>query len=338
LAVGLTNRNQSSSVSSSSNEPESSLAASNLKIFDKAVELVDNTERQFRDLPSGETMSYREYNVGQPHVLVVLPGFMADDTMASILAVLPEFQDHHIIAVNPIGWYGSTMNTPIDKHEDNADEVMELLKLLGIEKAMIGGYSTGGGIAFHMAKKYPKKISAAFLMHSILLHGMKYLDENGKPVDLEEAGEMLANMFPDTSDDTLLQVFVEAGNPEGYPPRDHPVMQYLVESAISMPGKLEATVANIRFNITPIKTPYAEPSDALRGLESKVIVLHGSQDDLVPHEVMEHVTKLAIADQWAPPGKLSFYDDGGSHMIVIDNPRAFASTYRRALEEQVLSN
>ncbi|KAL7546347.1 hypothetical protein ACHAWF_009682 [Thalassiosira exigua] len=163
-----------------------------------------------------------------------------------------------MIAVNPIGWYGSTMNTPIDKHEDNAEEVMELLKLLGIEKAMVGGYST--------------------------------------------------------------------------------VMQYLVESAISMPGKLEATVANIRFNITPIKTPYAEPSDALRGLESKVIVLHGSQDDLVPHEVMEHVTKLAIADQWAPPGKLSFYDDGGSHMIVIDNPRAFASTYRRALEEQVLSN
>jgi len=35
------------------------------------------------------------------------------------------------------------MNTPIDNHEDNADEIMELLKILGIEKAMVGGYSTG---------------------------------------------------------------------------------------------------------------------------------------------------------------------------------------------------
>ena len=35
------------------------------------------------------------------------------------------------------------MNTPIYSHEDNADEVMELLKLLNIEKAMVGGYSSG---------------------------------------------------------------------------------------------------------------------------------------------------------------------------------------------------
>ena len=56
-------------------------------------------------------------------------------------------------------------------HEENAEQVMELLKLLGIEKAMVSGYSTGGGIAFYLAKKYPETITAAFLMHSILLQG-----------------------------------------------------------------------------------------------------------------------------------------------------------------------
>ena len=35
------------------------------------------------------------------------------------------------------------MHTPIYSHEENADEIMELLKLMKIEKAMVAGYSTG---------------------------------------------------------------------------------------------------------------------------------------------------------------------------------------------------
>ena len=145
----------------------------NLATFDKAVALIESTPRQFKDLPSGETISFREYNKGQPHTLVMLPGYVCDDALFSvrtteglstlcgyifshafssffasttptqIIAVLPEFQDHHIVAVNPRGWNGSSMNTPIYSHEDNADEVMELLKLLKIENAMVGGYSSG---------------------------------------------------------------------------------------------------------------------------------------------------------------------------------------------------
>ena len=56
-----------------------------------------------------------------------------------IIDVLLELQDHHIIAVIPRGWNGSSMNTPTTSHEVNADEFMELLKLIEIEKAMAGG-------------------------------------------------------------------------------------------------------------------------------------------------------------------------------------------------------
>lgn len=324
-------------------KPPAAASLNNLEIFDKAAAIVEANPRKYEELPSGETISYREYNAGQPNILVMLPGFMADDTMSSIFAALPEFQDHHIIAVNPRGWYGSTMNTPIDNHEDNADEIMELLKILGIEKAMVGGYSTGGGIAFYMAKKYPETISTAFLMHSIPLHGMKppFLDENGNPVGIQESVEQMDAMFSDPADfvDTMFETLkAELLNPEGFPPSDHKISEYWTEAAINMPGKLEAMTANIEFNVTPIKTHHAEPSTDLQGLKSKVIVIHSQRDKTVPGEAVEYVTKLAIADEWAPPGKLSYYDDGGSHMIVLENPRAFASVYRKALEEQVLSN
>ena len=35
------------------------------------------------------------------------------------------------------------MKIPIYSHEENADEVMQLLKVMGINKAMTMGYSTG---------------------------------------------------------------------------------------------------------------------------------------------------------------------------------------------------
>ena len=66
----------------------------NLKIYDEALALLESSPLQKKQLSSGEVMSFREYHVGQPHTLVVLPGFMVDDTILSLLAVLPELQDH----------------------------------------------------------------------------------------------------------------------------------------------------------------------------------------------------------------------------------------------------
>lgn len=71
------------------------VANPNLKIYDEALALLEATPLQTKQVSSGEILAYREYHVGQPHTLVVLPGFMADDSMTSIWAVLPELQDHH---------------------------------------------------------------------------------------------------------------------------------------------------------------------------------------------------------------------------------------------------
>ena len=58
----------------------------NIDIFDKALALIESTPRQFQDLPSGETISYREYNKGKAHVLVMLPGNICDDAAFSVSA------------------------------------------------------------------------------------------------------------------------------------------------------------------------------------------------------------------------------------------------------------
>lgn len=77
LSVGLTRKDDSTKTST----------ATNLEIFDSALKLIESTPRYEKELPSGETMSYREYNAGQPsgsHVLVLLPGYNCDDTLFSV--------------------------------------------------------------------------------------------------------------------------------------------------------------------------------------------------------------------------------------------------------------
>ena len=86
----------------------------------------------------------------------------------------------------------------------------------------------------------------------------------------------------------------------------------------------------------PSRLHLQKQSDALALLSSKVIIIHGSKDTLVAADQVELLTKLAIAEHWAPPGMISFLDDGEGHMLFFDNPAVLASIYRGAFEEFAL--
>jgi len=155
-------------------------------------------------------------------------------------------------------------------------------------------------------------------------------------VDLDHVATM-STAFPTDDPDVVYELIKSMStNKEGFVPRDHKLTEYIIKAAQNMPGKVEVALANAKFNVTPIKTPFSPPSDELSTLKSKVIVIHGSEDFIVPWKIVESMTNLAIIEQWAPKGLLSLYDDGTGHMSLIDKPRVLARVYRRALEEQVL--
>ncbi|KAL7493410.1 hypothetical protein ACHAWT_002438 [Skeletonema menzelii] len=237
-------------------------------------------------------------------------GFMCDDTLTSILPALPEFRDHHIIAINPPGWNGSTLNNPVESHASNADIIMEFLQVLGVAQTMVMGFSTGGGIAFYMAQRHPEKIKAAFLTHSIPISGLRYVTVTGELVPLKDLDQVRAStMFPTDDPDMVYDLFKSmSSNQEGFVPKNHKLAEYMIKAAQNMPVQ-------------------------------SCCIIHGSEaeDFIVPWQIVEPVTKLAIIEQWAPLGMLSLYDDASGHTSLIDKPRALASVYRRALEEQILS-
>ncbi|KAL7538900.1 hypothetical protein ACHAXR_010903 [Thalassiosira sp. AJA248-18] len=124
LSVGLSQRNNKDTRETAAAVVAEGAANPNLKVYDEALALLESTPLQTKQVPSEETLSYREYHVEQSHVLVVVPGFMTDDTLASILAVLPELQDHRI----PI-FSSTTTLTLIDSH-DLIDKLIMLVVII----------------------------------------------------------------------------------------------------------------------------------------------------------------------------------------------------------------
>ena len=142
--------------------------------------------------------------------------------------------------------------------------------------------------------------------------------------------------FPDDPD-VIYDLFRSfSTNKAGFVPRTHTIFKHWADAVINMPGKLEVTIANVFFNVTPIKTAYAPANDALSSLKSKVVVIYGSKDSVVPAQTVEKLRNSALDKNWSPPGMLSFHDDEEGHMVLIDKPNAFAEVYRKVFEEQIL--
>ena len=329
---------------------------------DAMNELMEQTPRQYCQLKdSNEVLTFREFNPSGRYKLVFLPGFASDaDSWAALLASILG-DDHHVIAVNPRGYGGSTNHTPLSSHEDHADDVQQVMtQVLGGngEKAMVMGYSTGGGTACWTALKYPTLVKAAFLKSSIPLNGqrMRKLSPQGKPepgrfvsnyqdaVEHEQGFRAIGLQSPKVE---VMREFCCAMSsfPDRIPPAEDPIMKHIhkgrMESTIS--GMVEALVANISFNVTPIYRPslasHQEPSMVLKDLKTKLIVLHGANDNAIPHKHARAVTELAIAWNWADNNNnekegqqlISYYEHSGDHYPLMTVPDEFASVYRRAL-------
>ena len=122
------------------------------------------------------------------------------------------------------------------------------------------------------------------------------------------------------------------------PPPDDYGFRIYHQAALLHRSRTEAMYANITFNVTPVQTPTAAPNpQALSQLQCPLIVLHGDIDYFVSVKQVRAITKLTIAEQWAPKGLLSYYEiPSCGHMFMYDNPTAFQTVYLRALEEQVI--
>ena len=111
-------------------------------------------------------LQYLRRGSGTP--LVLLHGFPLDSGIWAPVVPLLE-NDFELILPDLRGFGGSLSNTADYSLSDMADDVIQLLDHLGIEKAVIAGHSMGGYIALAFAKSYPERLLGLGLISTQVL-------------------------------------------------------------------------------------------------------------------------------------------------------------------------
>jgi pimeloyl-ACP methyl ester carboxylesterase len=109
---------------------------------------------QYADV-NGINLYYETHGAGRP--LVLLHGGLGSGEMFG--PILPTLAGKHRVILVDLQGHGRTAD--IDRPLDvtlMADDIAALIDHLGLEKPDVVGYSLGGGVAFHVAIKYPEKV------------------------------------------------------------------------------------------------------------------------------------------------------------------------------------
>ncbi|QBD76187.1 alpha/beta fold hydrolase [Ktedonosporobacter rubrisoli] len=110
---------------------------------------------------NGIELYYEIHGTGTPLVMLH-GGFGTFDMFAALSPTLA--QNHQIIGVDLYGHGRTALTDRQFSIEDMADDIAELIKYLGLEKADLLGYSLGGKVALQTAIRHPERINRLILI------------------------------------------------------------------------------------------------------------------------------------------------------------------------------
>ena len=104
---------------------------------------------------NGIKLYYELHGAGRP-IILLHGGLGSGEMFGPVLTLLAA--EHQVVAVDLQG-HGRTadIDRPLDVRL-MADDIAALIDHLGLDRPDIVGYSLGGGVALHVAAKYPRKV------------------------------------------------------------------------------------------------------------------------------------------------------------------------------------
>jgi len=192
-----------------------------------------------------------------------------------------------------------------------ADDCLALLEALGIDQQVVlCGLSMGGYVAFAFYRKFPEKVAGL-----ILAATRSGEDSPEGKANRDKAADLARQGGPNAIAGSMLPKMLSPKSYVGRPELVHSVMEIM--QGTSLDGILGDLMG---MKSRPDSTP------ALRAIEKPVLILHGSDDQLIP-------PSEAIAMQEAIPGaQLQVLPDAG-HLLNMEQPLLFNKAIRGFLRE-----
>lgn len=249
------------------------------------------------DLPTGETISYRERGGGTTP-LVLLHGNL---TSSKHFDVVFDAMDEHfkLYAMDMRGFGGSTYETPIDGLEDLAADVVPFADAMGLDSFHLAGWSTGGAVGMVVAASAPDRVQKLVLIEPVSTRGWPIyaLDEHGEPTNelLTTREELTHNplvQIMDSGDrdamrEGMWDTFVYTHNqpdPDRYE-------EYL-EDTFTQRNLVDVFHGLVHFNISDEPTEAAEGTGDAARIDAPTLVLWGERDQVITEEM----ARTTVAD------------------------------------------
>jgi pimeloyl-ACP methyl ester carboxylesterase len=159
---------------------------------------------------NGLHLYYEIHGSGSPIVLIH-GGLMSGETFGPVLTMLAA---RHRVIVPDLQGHGRTadIDRPLDMRL-MADDIAALIRLLGLQRPDVVGYSLGGGVAFWTAVKHPELVGRLAMVSANIRRDAIY------PEMLAQQGQMGSAAVPFMIDTPMYQLYQRvAPRPEDFGP------------------------------------------------------------------------------------------------------------------------
>ena len=279
-------------------------------------------------LPNGESYAYLEQGEGAPQTeqeaILLLHG-----NTASSLHFLPLFgriKNARLVAPDMRGFGDSSCNEGFSSLDELAEDVKLFADALGISRAHIVGWSTGGGVALILAAKYPELVQSLFIIQGVSYRGIPVFKSSsgGVNVPYESKEELAATRGMATmlaalrnKDENIMNLIWKAGiyTHKKPPAKDNRV--YIAES-LKQQNLIDVYWALMHFNMSGEHNGYSEGAGTIFAIRCPVTFTCALLDKVIaPAIVRENAAAIAGS-------KVLEYAKSG-HSPMVDLPDRLAN-------------
>lgn len=249
---------------------------------------------------NGISMAYDDLGSGPPVLLI--HGFPLCRKMWRLQAEALAAAGYRVITPDLRGFGDSDAPDGPYRIELFADDILELLDHLGIERAVVGGMSMGGYILLRLLLQAPERVRAALFITTRSTAD----DEAGKARRLALAKDVM-RYGPQVITDAFTQVLFAPGTPEEKPDLAREAYSWMVAtSSRGLAGGLLAM--RERPDFTPLLPTIRQPS----------LVISAVQDQAAPPATADTFTR-------GLPNCTARLIPRGGHLVNLEEPELFNS-------------
>jgi len=286
-------------------------------------------------IPSGETIAYRQAGSGKD-VVVLVHGNMSSSVHFQTTMERLE-NDYTVYAVDLRGFGDSSYLKELNSLRDFALDIEAWAQIMNLDQFSLVGWSTGGGIVLEMAADLPQQVKKVLLLDSVGIKGYPMFKKGPdyqpiltQPITTKEDIKMdLVQVLPivmayANKDKATLKAIWNAVIYTKVQPNEADYDLYL-DAMIKQRNLVDVDYSLVHFNMTHEASLVAPGSGRIDLIKCPVVIMHGKDDMVVPFAYALEM-KAAFGDR----AELIPFE-GVGHSCVTDNLDLFVSTLKAHL-------